>query len=84
MKQIKELETFGKEIKGDLLFDYDLKKRNWFNIGGKVQVYFKPETLNELVLFVKKFSNEYRIFTLGAGSNILLTDDKIPGAVIKL
>ena len=26
MKQIKELETFGKEIKGDLLFDYDLKK----------------------------------------------------------
>ena len=42
MKQIKELESFGKEIKGDLLFDYDLKKRNWFNIGGKVQVYFKP------------------------------------------
>ncbi len=84
MKQIKELESFRKEIKGDLLFDYDLKKRNWFNIGGKVQIYFKPETLNELVLFVKKFSSEYRIFTLGAGSNILLTDGKILGAVVKL
>ena len=84
MKQIKELESFRKDIKGDLLFDYDLKKRNWFNIGGKVQIYFKPETLNELVLFIKKFSSEYRIFTLGAGSNILLTDDKIHGAVIKL
>ena len=36
------------------------------------------------MLFLKKFSDEYRIFTLGAGSNILLTDDKILGAVIKL
>ena len=81
INQLKEiLSEFGDSVR----FNHDLKKKNWFNIGGKAEIYFKPETLNELVLFVKKFSSEYRIFTLGAGSNILLSDDKILGAVIKL
>ena len=84
MSQRKELEKFSKEIKGKLLFDYDLKKTNWFNIGGKVEVYFKPKTLNELILFLKKFKNLNKIFVLGAGSNVLITDKTITGAVIKL
>ena len=49
------LESFSNKINSKFLFDYDLKKSNWFNIGGKAKVYFKPDTLDDLVLFLKRF-----------------------------
>ena len=67
------LESFSNKINSKFLFDYDLKKSNWFNIGGKAKGYFKPDTLDDLVLFLKKFGRKERVFVLGAGSNILMT-----------
>jgi len=78
------LEIFSNKINSKFLFDYDLKKSNWFNIGGKTKGYFKPDTLDDLVLFLKKFGEKERAFVLGAGSNILMTDKKFDGVVIKL
>ena len=37
------LATFGENIK----FDYNLKKRTWFNIGGKTKIFYKAETLKD-------------------------------------
>ena len=79
-----KLEKFSKQIKSKFFFNYDLKKLNWFNIGGKTKAYFKPDNLNDLVFFLKEFGKKERIFVLGAGSNILLTDKKFDGTVIKL
>ena len=62
MMQIDKLENFSKEIKGKLFFNYDLKKTNWFNIGGKAKVYFKPESLNELISFLKRIWKKRKIF----------------------
>ena len=84
MMQIDKLENFSKQIKGKLVFNYDLKKTNWFNIGGKTKVYFKPESLSELISFLKEFSNTEKFFILGAGSNILINDEIFNGVVIKL
>ena len=84
MMQIDKLENFSKEIKGKLVFNYDLKKTNWFNIGGKTKVYFKPESLNELISFLKEFGKTEKLFILGAGSNILINDGIFNGVVIKL
>ena len=84
MIQIDKLENFSKEIKGKLVFNYDLKKTNWFNIGGKTKVYFKPESLNELIFFLKEFGKTEKFFILGAGSNILINDGIFSGVVIKL
>ena len=78
------LETFSNKINSKFLFDYSLKKSNWFNIGGKAKSYFKPDTLDDLILFLKKFGEKERVFVLGAGSNILITDKKFDGVVIKL
>ena len=78
------LENFSNKINSKFLFDYDLKKSNWFNIGGKTKAYFKPDTLKDLVLFLKKFGEKEKVFVLGAGSNILLTDKKFDGVVVKL
>ena len=82
--QLEELRKFSKEIKSKFLFDYDLKKSNWFNIGGKTKVYFKPDKLSDLVLFLKKFGAKEKIYLLGAGSNTLVSDDTFEGIVIKL
>ena len=74
------LNEFGENVR----FEYDLKKKNWFNIGGKVKVFYKANNLNELVIFLKKLKNKEKIFILGAGSNTLISDNLINGVVIKL
>ncbi len=81
---IDEIKKFSNEINSKFYFDYDLKKSNWFNIGGKTKVYFKPESLSDLILFLKKFSKIKKIYILGAGSNTLVNDDIFDGVVIKL
>ena len=78
------LEELSLEFNNKVKFDYDLKKKNWFNIGGKSKIYFKADNLKELVEFLKKIENKERIFTLGGGSNTLITDSIYDGVVIKL
>tara|TARA_B100000780_G_scaffold153602_1_gene107368 strand:- start:860 stop:1768 length:909 start_codon:yes stop_codon:yes gene_type:complete len=81
---IQKVKKFSNEISSKFYFDYDLKKSNWFNIGGKTKVYFKPESLSDLVLFLKKFGLKEKIYILGAGSNMLVSDNTFDGIVIKL
>ena len=81
---IDQIKIFSNEIKSKINFDYDLKKSNWFNIGGKAKVYFKPESLLDLISFLRKFGKKNKIFILGAGSNILINDGIFDGIVIKL
>ena len=38
------LKDFGDKVK----FDYDLKKMNWFNIGGKTKAFYKADNLKDL------------------------------------
>ena len=81
MKELKDLlSEFGDNVR----FEYDLKKKNWFNIGGKSKIYYKADNLKDLVNFLKKIDNKEKVFVLGAGSNTLITDDLFDGVVIKL
>ena len=81
---VDSLKNFSEKINGKLIFDYDLKKTNWFNIGGNAKAFFKPEDLKDLVNFLKIFGNKEKIFILGAGSNILIKDKGFDGVVVKL
>ncbi len=81
---IEEIKKFSSQINSKFSFDYDLKKSNWFNIGGKTKVYFKPDSLTDLVLFLKKFGIKEKIYVLGAGSNTLVHDRIFDGIVVKL
>ena len=78
------LEELSLEFKDNLNLDYDLKKKNWFNIGGKTKIYYKAKNLKELIKFLNKIDNKEKIFILGGGSNTLITDRKYDGVVIKL
>ena len=81
---VDSLKKFSEQTNGKLFFDYDLKKTNWFNIGGSAKAFFKPENLKDLVNFLKIFGNKEKIFILGAGSNILIKDKGFDGVVVKL
>jgi len=79
-----DLKEFSELTEGKIIFDYDLKKTNWFNIGGKAKAFFKPENLKDLINFIKNFGKKEKIFILGAGSNILINDNGFDGVVVKL
>jgi UDP-N-acetylmuramate dehydrogenase len=81
---IEKIKKLSSKIDSKFYFDYDLKKSNWFNIGGKTEVYFKPESLSDLTLFLKKFGTNEKIYILGAGSNTLINDNTFNGVVVKL
>ena len=79
-----QLKKLLSEFGSNVSFEHDLRKKNWFNIGGKTKVFYKAENLKELVNFLKKINNNEKIFILGAGSNTLITDNLFDGIVIKL
>ena len=81
--QLEDLKNLN-STEGKIYFEYDLKKLNWFNIGGKAKIFFKAESLKGLVEFLKIYQKRGKIFVLGAGSNVLITDGIFDGAVIKL
>ena len=81
---ISDIEKNSDKFHGKIYFDYDVSKLNWFNIGGRTRIYFKPETLKDLTLFLTIYNNRGKIFIIGAGSNILFKDDQFNGVIIKL
>ncbi len=82
--EIKDLKNLLKEFGDDVRFEHELKKKTWFNIGGKSKVFYKAHNLKQLTIFLKKIQNREKIFILGAGSNTLISDNLFDGIVIKL
>ena len=72
------------EFNENIKFDYNLKKKNWFNIGGNTKIYYKAENLKDLIKFLKIIENKEKLFILGGGSNTLISDKTFDGVVIKL
>ena len=82
--ELKDIEDFKIKYNADLFFNTDIKKLNWFNIGGKSKIFFKPKNLSELKEFLKLYNNRGKMFILGMGSNVLFNDNIYEGVIIKL
>ena len=63
--KIDELKKLLKKFDSQIIYNEDLKKKNWFNIGGKTKVFFKANELKVLVDFIskrfKKFTSRMQI-----------------------
>ena len=82
---LKDLSIFSKNLKGKLKFNYSLKNHTWLNIGGKAKIFFVPETLSELREFLLRLNNKNSsFFTIGAGSNLLISENIQNRIFIKL
>ena len=67
-----------------ILNNENLNKYNWFNLGGPAKIFFKPESVNQLIDFFKYANGSSKIICLGAGSNTLIRDGGFSGIIIKL
>ena len=82
--EIEDIKKLASSIDGEILFDQSIKKLNWFNIGGKTKLFFKPNSLKGLLDYLKLYASRGRIFILGNGSNVLFDDETFQGTIIKL
>ncbi len=79
------LSDIKKFFRGTILLDEPLSKYTWMKVGGAADYYVEPVDRNDLVEIAKYFQqNGFPFLILGRGSNILVSDEGIRGAVINL
>jgi len=65
--------------------NYPLAKHTWYGLGGPADYFIRPKTTDQLKEVVKRCNeNKVPIYVLGFGSNLLISDDGLRAAVIKL
>ena len=65
--------------------DHPLARHTWYRLGGPAEYFVRPRTVKELKEVVRRcHENHVRIYVMGFGSNLLVSDEGVRGAVIKL
>jgi UDP-N-acetylmuramate dehydrogenase len=72
------------QVRGRYAPHGDLKKMVWFQVGGPAEVVFKPADAEDLSAFLRQLPQEVPVTVLGVGSNVLIRDQGVDGAVVKL
>lgn len=72
------------KVRGKYKLNYNIAHLTWFKVGGNADILFKPEDSDDLAHFLKEKDPKLEVIVLGAGSNIVIRDEGIQGAVIKL
>ncbi|MEE9166776.1 MAG: UDP-N-acetylmuramate dehydrogenase [Candidatus Neomarinimicrobiota bacterium] len=81
-KQLKELE--GK-LKGTILWNEPMSKHTSYGIGGSARGFFYPVDENDLKSILKAaWQQNIKIYIIGSGSNLLVSDTGFDGIVISL
>ncbi len=70
-------------VRGKFEVNAPLDKLTWFRVGGRADILFTPEDSTDLSAFLKQISDDMAITPLGVGSNLLIRDGGIAGAVIR-
>jgi UDP-N-acetylmuramate dehydrogenase len=72
------------KTKGTYRENVDLSSTNWFQVGGKAEILYKPVDTEDLSYFLKHKPENCPITILSVGSNVIIRDGGIKGVVIKL
>ena len=70
--------------RGSVTKNKDLSKITWLRVGGPADLFFMPLDIEDLIDFLKMLPNKFDIFPIGVGSNLIIRDGGIRGAVIRL
>jgi UDP-N-acetylmuramate dehydrogenase len=66
------------------LANQSLKELTWFRVGGAAQLLFMPDDESDLSHFLSHLPAEIAVTVIGLGSNLIVRDGGVPGAVIRL
>jgi UDP-N-acetylmuramate dehydrogenase len=72
------------KLRGRLLANQSLKELTWFRVGGPAQLLFMPEDESDLSYFLSHLPADVAVTVIGLGSNLIVRDGGVPGAVIRL
>jgi len=65
--------------------NHPLAKETWYGLGGAADYFLRPQTTEQLGQVVRRCNeNNVPIYVLGYGSNLLVCDEGVRGAVIQL
>jgi len=65
--------------------DHPLAPHTWYRLGGPAEFFIRPRTVDELQDVVRRCSdNHIHVHVMGYGSNLLVSDEGVRGAVVKL
>lgn len=81
---VPDLKARMPELRGRLLANQPLGEFTWFRVGGPAQAFFMPEDENDLAYFLRNLPSEIPVNVIGAGSNLIVRDGGVTGAVIRL
>ena len=70
--------------RGTVIKNKDLSQVTWLRVGGPADLFFMPADIEDLIKFLKMLPNKFDIFPIGVGSNLIIRDGGIRGAVIRL
>ena len=74
--------VFG--TRGTVIKNKDLSQVTWLRVGGPADLFFMPADIEDLIKFLKMLPNKFDIIPIGVGSNLIIRDGGIRGAVIRL
>lgn len=74
-----------KQFLDDVYFDESLCNHTSFKVGGPADIFFKPDSVEQLLTFLDIINDErIKYFVIGNGTNLLFADNGFRGAVIQL
>jgi UDP-N-acetylmuramate dehydrogenase len=69
------------KVRGTYRENAELK--TWFDVGGKAEVMFRPADFNDLADFLKNRDKTIPLNIIGAGSNVIVSDEGVKGVTIR-
>src|SRR3981081_234189 len=79
-----ELKAAMPQLRGRLLANQSLADLTWFRVGGPAQVLFTPADDDDLRYFLTRVPDQWPVYPVGVGSNLIVRDGGMPGVVIRL
>jgi UDP-N-acetylmuramate dehydrogenase len=77
-------EFFGARTGGRVALASSLAPHTWFRVGGPAEALVAPASVDDLGAFLAALPAEMPVFVIGAGSNLIVRDGGMAGAVIRL
>jgi UDP-N-acetylmuramate dehydrogenase len=76
--------NYAPKLRGKLLPNQSLAELTWFRVGGAAQLLFVPDDEADLSYFLAQLPADVSVTVIGLGSNLIVRDGGVAGAVIRL
>lgn len=71
-------------LRGKLTYGRALSGLSWLRVGGPAEVFYQPADIADLQAFMRACPAEIPVMPMGVGSNLIIRDGGLDGAVIRL